>query len=129
MPIDDSILLIYGFGEREQCFICKMPTQKFYTLRGKIPPGLDRDYFVSINGKETEISGTKATKCYWNQTWNFGSDLKQDKSMSNLAPVGLQDWNSGQKLKFSQCSSDEFTCHAYGYCYPLENVMLFLWLV
>ena len=101
------------------CFACKMLPKKFYTIRGNIPQGLDRDYFVSMNGKETEISGTKATKCYFNETWNFGLDLKQDEATSNLPPAGLQDWNNGLKLKFSQCKSDEFTCHAYGHCLTL----------
>ena len=105
----------------KRCFTCKMPIQQnLYILRGKIPFGIDREYFISMHGQETEISGTKGTECSWNQTWNFGSKLKQDLSISNIPPVGLQDWNNGQKLKFSQCDYDEFTCHSYGYCIALD---------
>ena len=53
-----------------------MPLTNFYTLRGEIPNGLDRDYFVNMDNEKTEISGSKQTQCNWNTTWQFGSDLQ-----------------------------------------------------
>ena len=105
----------------KQCFTCKMPAKKIYTLRGNIPFGLDRDYFISMDGQKTEIIGTKGTRCSWNSTWNFGSNLEMDQPLSNLPPLGLRGWNNGLMLKFTQCHKDKFTCHTYGYCVSMTK--------
>ena len=39
-----------------------MPLTNFYTLRGEIPNGLDRDYFVNMDNEKTEISGINKKK-------------------------------------------------------------------
>ena len=41
-----------------------MPAKKIYILRGNIPFGLDRDYFISMDGKKTEIIGDTKTMKY-----------------------------------------------------------------
>lgn len=104
------------------CFTCRMAIRHIYCLRGNISIGIDRHYTVTMTGKETEIRGIKETKCIWNKTWHFGSNLKQDTEFGNIMPpVGVQNWNNGQKLKFSQCHVDEFTCHTYGYCISMNK--------
>ena len=73
-----------------------MPTKNIYSLRGKIPKGSDRKYFVSMTGNKTEIRGLKETKSVWNGTsWYFGPTLKQNNSPGyhNIPPVGLKNWN------------------------------------
>ena len=104
----------------EACFVCKMSRKNVFSLRGTIPTGLDRHYFVEMTGKETEIQGFKETECIWNQTWHFGNQLKLDVS-SHIPPVGAHIWNNGHKLKFTQCNKMEFTCHAYGHCISLDK--------
>ena len=52
----------------KHCFACKMPTKNIYSLRGKIPKGSDRKYFVSMMGNKTEIRGLKETKSVWTGT-------------------------------------------------------------
>ena len=104
------------------CFACEMPTKNIFTLRGKIPEDIDRKYYVSFTGKHTEIRGVTGTECIKNGTWNFGSNLKQDNNtVYNILPSGLQKWNNGLKLKFTQCKENEFTCNMYGYCISLDN--------
>ena len=119
---------------RKECYACKMPTRSIYSLRGNIPNGIpqgqfksiwgiDRQYFVSMTGKKADIRGFKQTLCIWNNTWQFGPDLKQETLWTSysIPPVGLHNWNNGQKLKFTQCQKDEFTCHKFGDCIPIEN--------
>ena len=106
----------------ETCFSCEMSTKHVFSLRGIIPVGMDRHYFVSMTEKETEIRGYKEIECIWNQTWYFGNNLKQDKSLDfNMPPVGVDNWNNGHKLKFTECDDDEFTCHHYGNCISLDK--------
>ena len=102
---------------RRSCFVCLMTTKKIYSLRGEIPLNIERNYLVSMSGKETKIRGLTETECIWNNTWYFGSDLKQDTSVGSslIPPMGLQSWNNVQILKFTQCK-DKFTCHTQGYC-------------
>ena len=38
-----------------------------------------------------------------------------------MPPVGLQNWNNHEVLKFTQCNSNEFTCHTYGNCISLNT--------
>ena len=105
------------------CFTCRMAIRHMYNLRGNISNTIDRKYTVTMTGKETEIRGIKETNCIWNKTWHFGLNLKQDTEFgsSNIPPVGVQNWNNGQKLKFSRCYANEFTCHSYGYCIPMNK--------
>ena len=111
----------------KHCFACKMPTKNIYSLRGKIPKGSDRKYFVSMTGNKTEIRGLKDTKSVWNSTsWYFGSTLKQNNNsgyQKNIPPVGLQNWNDDEnlQLKFTQCKDNEFSCNTYGSCIPLNK--------
>ena len=100
-----------------------MSTKNVYSLRGEISYKLDRYYFVSMTSKETKIRGLTKVECFWNKTWHFGAELTQDKSLARnyLPPVGLQSWNNGMKLKFTQCRKDEFTCHKYGHCISLDK--------
>ena len=85
---------------------------------------MERYYYVSFTGKKIEIRGLKGTECSWsNNTWNFGSDLKLDNNSGsgyNIPSVGLQNWNGGKKLKFTQCKN-EFTCRKYGYCISMDQ--------
>ena len=83
------------------CFACQMPTKNIFSLRGNIPTNMERYYYVSFTSKEIEIRGVKGTQCSWiNNTWNFGSDLKQVNNFEpNLPPVGLHQWNDGKKIK------------------------------
>ena len=86
----------------KRCFVCLMATRKIYSLRGNVPLNIERNYSVSISGKETKIRGVTETECFWNKTWNFGSNLKQDKSVGYIIPpLGLESWNKGQLLKFT----------------------------
>ena len=107
----------------ESCFSCEMSAKHVFSLRGIIPIGMDRHYFVSMARKETEIRGFKETECIWNQTWYFGSNLVQDESsgFNTMPPVGVDNWNNGHKLKFSECNNNEFTCHLYGNCVSLNK--------
>ena len=107
----------------KSCLICEMSPKHVFSLRGIIPVSMDRYYFVSMSGKEIEIRGFKETECIWNHTWNFGSSLKQDVSsgFSSMPPVGIENWNGGHKLKFTDCNSNEFTCHHYGSCISLDK--------
>ena len=107
----------------KKCYACEMPTNNIYFLRGDMPDGIDRQYFVRMTGKRTEIRGFKQTECIWNKTWQFGPDLKQEKPLksSDIPPVGVHNWNNGQKLKFSLCHRDKFTCHTYGDCIPMKE--------
>ena len=102
---------------RKICFVCLMTTKMIFSLRGNIPSNIERNYVVSMFGKETKIKGITETECIWNNTWLFGPNLKQDTSVGSsiIPPTGLQRWNNGQMLKFTQCK-DEFTCHMHGYC-------------
>ena len=111
----------------KQCFLCEMTTKNIFSLRGKIPAIVDRNYVVSMATKDPEIRGFKNTQCFWkNNTWHFGPTLKQDHEQDtpffkNMPPVGLQKWNEGQMLKFTQCKLNEFTCYDYGHCIPLDK--------
>ena len=107
----------------KHCYACQMSTKNVYSLRGEISYKLDRYYFVSMTSKETKIRGLTKVECFWNKTWHFGAELTQDKSLARnyLPPVGLQSWNNGMKLKFTQCRKDEFTCHTYGHCISLDK--------
>ena len=106
-----------------QCFACPIPTKNEYYFRGILPFETERNYFVSMTGKQTEIRGFKETICSWNETWQFGSNLKEDDSnevkTNVFPPVGLKKWNNGTFLKFTQCNETEFTCHTYGHCISL----------
>ena len=104
----------------ETCFVCEMSRKHVFSLRGAIPVGLDRHYFLEMSGNETEIQGFKETECVWNQTWYFGNQLKLDVS-SYIPPVGAKIWSNGHKLKFTQCNEMEFTCHTYGHCISLDK--------
>ena len=87
---------------KKRCFVCLMATRIIYFLRGTIPLNIERNYSVSISGKETIIRGITETECIWNKTWSFGSNLKQDKSVGYIIPpLGLESWNKGQLLKFT----------------------------
>ena len=105
------------------CFACKMSTKNMYTLRGKLPKDIDRYYYVSFSGRNTEIRGISGTHCIWNKTWNFGPTLKLYNNNSDpiIPPIGLQNWSNGQELKFTQCNDNEFTCKEYGYCISLHK--------
>ena len=107
----------------QNCFACQMPTKNIFSLRGNIPTNMERHYYVSFTGKKIEIRGLKGTQCSWsNNTWNFGSGLKQDNNSGyNIPPVGLHHWNDGKKLKFTQCNENEFTCRNYGYCISMDQ--------
>ena len=109
----------------KNCFSCQMSPKNIYSLRGQIPPSMDRKYFVGMTGKEIEIRGIKQTECIWrNKSWYFGTNYKQDFDQpigSNMPPIGLQTWNNGEKLKFTQCNEDEFTCNSYGNCVPMSE--------
>ena len=75
-----------------------------------------------MNRKYTEIRGIMETECFWNEgKWNFGMNLKLDNTTNNIPPAGLKTWNNGQKLKFTQCKKDEFTCHTYGHCIEMNK--------
>ena len=103
--------------DKKHCFFCNIPRKSLFILRGSIPTNTERKYFVTINTQSTEIRGLKETECSRNEgKWNFGKSLKLDNVTNNMPPVGLQNWNNGQKLKFTQCQNDEFTCHTYGHC-------------
>ena len=73
---------------------------------------------MTVNRKLTEIRGIAKTECLWNEgKWNFGLNLKLD----NWTPVGLQYWNNGKKLKFTQCKTHEFTCYTFGHCISMNK--------
>ena len=106
----------------KRCFICHIPEKSMFILRGPIPRDTERKYFVIMNRKLTEIRGLAETECFWNEgKWNFGMNLKLDNVTNNMPPVGLRDWNNGEKLKFTQCKKDEFTCYMYGHCIPMNK--------
>ena len=108
--------------DKKHCFICNIPEKSVFILRGPIPPNTERKYFVTMNNNYTEIRGLKETECFWNEEkWNFGKTLKLDNVTNNMPPVGLKDWNNGQKLKLTQCKKDEFTCYTYGHCIPMNK--------
>ena len=44
-----------------QCFACPIPTKNEYYFRGILPFETERNYFVSMTGKQTEIRGFKET--------------------------------------------------------------------
>ena len=110
--------------DSEACFACLMPSKFMYHFRGILPFHTERNYFVSMTGKKTEIRGFSESICSWNQTWQFGSNLKEDDDSNEvksnlLPPVGLNGWNNGTILKFTQCNETQFTCHTYGHCISL----------
>ena len=49
------------------------------------------------------------------------SSLIEIPIVSKNPPVGLQNWNDGKILKFTQCSGDMFTCHTYGNCISMNK--------
>ena len=100
---------------KEYCFACRIKSKNIFTLRGNLS-NIEREYFVDMTKKETDIRGLLKTKCFWNGTWNFGPHLKLDEPTSNMPPVGVRRWNNGKLLKFTQCNGNEFTCHTYGNC-------------
>ena len=107
---------------KKHCFACRMATNLMYSLRGRVSSDMDRQYSIIMSGKETKIRGYKGTECFWNKTWHFGSNLKQDSTLGKIMPpVGLQNWNNHEVLKFTQCNSNEFTCHTYGNCISLNT--------
>ena len=92
--------------DSEACFACLMPSKFMYHFRGILPFHTERNYFVSMTGKKTEIRGFSESICSWNQTWQFGSNLKEDDDSNEvksnlLPPVGLNGWNNGTMLKFT----------------------------
>ena len=108
--------------DKKHCFICNIPEKSVFFLRGPIPSNTERKYFVTMNNNYTEIRGLKETECFWNEEkWNFGKTLKLDNVTNNMPPVGLKDWNNGQKLKLTQCKKDEFTCYTYGHCISMNK--------
>ena len=107
---------------KKHCFACRIATNLMYSLRGRVSSDMDRQYSIIMSGKETKIRGYKGTECFWNKTWHFGSNLKQDSTLGKIMPpVGLQNWNNHEVLKFTQCNSNEFTCHTYGNCISLNT--------
>ena len=100
---------------KEYCFACRIKSKNIFTLRGNLS-NIEREYFVDMTNKETDIRGLLETKCFWNGTWNFGPHLKLDEPANNMPPVGVRKWNTGKLLKFTQCNGNEFTCHTYGHC-------------
>ena len=107
------------------CFACQIKAKIRFTLRGNISDAIEREFFVDMTQKQKiEIRGLMKTECFWkDNTWNFGNDLKLDEShsTSSMPPVGVMQWNNGNLLKFTQCKKDEFTCHTYGYCIPMNK--------
>ena len=104
----------------KRCFVCTLPEKSIFILRGSIPINAERKYLVATSIKDTEIRGITKTECFWNEgKWSFGNNLKLDNDTNKMPPIGLKTWNNGQKLKFTQCKKDEFTCHTYGHCLPL----------
>ena len=104
------------------CFFCHIPENRIFILRGLIPTGTERKYYVTTDRKYAEIRGLTKTECFWKEEkWNFGTNLKLDNATNNMPPVGLKTWNNGQKFKFTQCKNDEFTCHIYGNCLPMNK--------
>ena len=98
------------------CFACQIKAKIRFTLRGNISDAIEREFFVDMTKKQTEIRGLFRTECFWKDgTWYFGKHLKLD---SNMPPVGVRKWNNGNFLKFTQCNESEFTCHTYGQCIP-----------
>ena len=98
------------------CFACQIKGKIIFTLRGNLSDINEREFFVDMTKKQTEIRGLLKTECFWNDTWNFGIDLKLDESHSSMPPVGVKKWNNGHFLKFTQCNESEFTCHTHGIC-------------
>ena len=98
------------------CFACQIKGKIIFTLRGNLSDISEREFFVDMTKKQTEIRGLLKTECFWNDTWNFGIDLKLDESHSSMPPVGVKKWNNGHLLKFTQCNESEFTCHTHGIC-------------
>ena len=113
--------------KNEYCYSCQIPTKSIYKLRGNIPIGVEREYYVELGqmSKDTKLQGFKETECFWNGTWEFGNafgnNLNLGKSMSKMPPVGLQKRNKAVSLKFTQCHDDEFTCYTYGNCIPMTK--------
>ena len=108
--------------DKRHCFICNIPQKSMFLLRGPIPANTERKYFVTVNSQTTEIRGLIGIECVRNEgKWNFGKNLKLDNVTNNMPPVGLKNWNNGQKLKFTQCKKDEFTCHTYGHCISMNK--------
>ena len=106
----------------KNCFACLIPEKSMFILRGPLTVDAERKYFVTMNSRHTEIRGLTDTECFWNERkWNFGMNLKLDNATINMPPVGLQNWNNGMKLKFTQCTQHEFTCHTYGHCIPMNQ--------
>ena len=106
----------------KRCFSCQIPEKSMFVLRGPIPTETERKYFVTMNRKHTEIRGLTETECFWKDgKWNFGKNLKIDNTTNNMPPVGLKTWNNGKNLKFTQCKKEEFTCHTYGHCIPMNK--------
>ena len=102
------------------CFMCEVKTKNHYILRGNIPSGVDRHYFVELTNDQTYIRGRHSTQCSLTDSWDFGTLLSQDEKSNLFPPVGLQTWNNGTFLKFTQCRENEFTCHLHGNCISLE---------
>ena len=108
--------------DMKRCFFCHIPEKQVFVLRGPIPTDTERKYFVTMNKKLTEIRGITEKECLWNGgKWNFGTNLKLDNITNKMPPVGLKTWNTGLKFKFTQCKKDEFTCHIYGHCIPMNR--------
>ena len=103
------------------CFICKIKTKNTYKLRGRLPPDVDRFYFVGMTNNQTSIRGSHQTQCSLMESWHFGSGLVQDEKSTLLPPTGKKSWNNGTLLKFTQCKQNEFTCRKYGNCIPMEK--------
>ena len=112
--------------ERKNCFGCQIPTRNMYTLRGKIQfSDIDRYFFVDMSNDNIEIRGFEKTVCTYNDSWKFGSNSLTNESNALLPPVGLKVWKNSNNIsliwKFTQCKSDEFTCHAFGNCISITK--------
>ena len=105
----------------ERCYACQMPTKNMYTLRGKISSDTDQYFYVGMSDNHIEIRGFENTICILNGTWIFGNYSMSNYSNPFQPPVGVRVWNKNQILKFTQCKSDEFTCHAYGNCISIDK--------
>ena len=110
----------------EFCYSCQIPTKNTYKLRGNITLGAEREYLVGLGmmSNDTKIRGFTETECFWNglnNTWVFGQKLQLEKSTNNMPPVGVNKWNNGEFLKFTQCHHDEFSCHTYGNCISMTK--------
>ena len=105
----------------ERCYACQIPTKNMYNMRGKISSDTDQHFYVGMSDNHIEIRGFQKTICNFNGTWIFGNYSLTNYSNPLQPPVGTRIWNKYQSLKFTQCRSDQFTCHTYGNCISIDK--------